>query len=62
MGTARAKYQTTAPPEEKPGMDAAEGDKHTVSRKNYRRKGKTPSGRSGKRAVHTSKRSTFKRS
>jgi len=57
----RAKYQTTAPPEEKSGSDVQECDKFSTERKNYHRRGKMPSGRSGKGVVVSAKRSTFKR-
>jgi hypothetical protein len=57
----RAKYQVTAPPDEKSGSDEMEHDKFSTERKNYRRHGKTPGGRSGKGTVVSAKRSTFKR-
>jgi hypothetical protein len=57
----RAKYQITAPPEEKKGADMQESDKYSTERKNFRKEGKTPGGRSGRGKVKTAKRSTYKK-
>jgi len=57
----RAKYQMTAPPEEKKGADAQEKDKYSTERKNFRKAGKTPNGRSGRGKIKTAKRSTHKK-
>jgi hypothetical protein len=51
----RAKFSEVAPPRETAAADREDGEsKH---RKNFRKKGKTPSGRSGKAVVHTHRKS-----
>lgn len=57
----RAKYQSTAPAVEHKDLDAEQGDKFSSQRKNYRKKGKVPGGRSGKGKVVSATRSTFKK-